>query len=335
MNIQHSTSKPLISVVIPSYNDESIIIPFYKAIVSTLESQNEYDFELIYVDDGSSDGSQETLAKLAEQEPRVTFVELFRNFGQQRALFAGLSIARGDYIVTIDGDYQYPPEVILQLISAMGNQYEMASGIRVNRKDKFLDVLLSKIGNNIIRKILHVKIQDFGSVKAFSRLLVDRILTMKHYFSDVYPAALSLHPSLIEVNVLHKPRPVGHSHWNFWMRLKIYLDLYVSYEDDQFQFLFRFGLLMSIGGFLFWVFMTLYKFLLSHEATFTEISVLCFIISMFGLNFTAWSLALSFMSRVYKQNIHSDPYIIKCIHQNQNKIGHNTTANSPKSFEFN
>ncbi|KGF71697.1 hypothetical protein DO97_16095 [Neosynechococcus sphagnicola sy1] len=230
-----SRSQPLISVVIPSYNDEPIIRPFYDAIVQTLGSQLDYGFELIYVDDGSVDPSPHTLSQLAKEDQRVTFIELCRNYGQQRALFAGLSVAKGDYVVTIDGDYQYPPEVILQLVQAMGHQYEMASGIRTHRRDNWCDILASKLGNLIIRKILAVNLQDFGSVKAFSRPLVDRILALRHYFSDVYPIALSLHPTFVEVKVLHKQRPSGRSHWNLWMRLKLYLYFYIGYSDDHFQ----------------------------------------------------------------------------------------------------
>jgi undecaprenyl-phosphate 4-deoxy-4-formamido-L-arabinose transferase len=306
-----NSGKPLISVVIPSYNDEPIIRPFYKAIADTLSSQKAYDYELIYVDDGSSDGSQETLASLAEEDGRITYLELFRNFGQQRALFAGLSASKGDFVVTLDGDYQYKPEVIFQLVSAMGNEYDMASGIRTNRMDSWRVKLFSKIGNKLIRHILGVSIQDFGSVKAFSRSLVNKILNMKHYFSDVYPSALALQPTFIEVPVLHNPRPIGRSHWNVWKRFRLYVDLYVGYGDDQLQIPFRFGFLCSLGGLFFGICAVIYKSVFGHSASFVELGAWAFTALMLGMFFMAWSMTMSFLIRIYKQNIWGEPYVIR------------------------
>ena len=144
------SSKPIISVVIPSYNDCSIIRPYYEAITSYLEQQQDYDYELIYVDDGSSDGSQRTLTEIANSDDKVIYIELMRNYGQQRALFAGLSESNGDFVVTLDGDFQYDPEVITQLANALGNTYELASGIRKGRQDKKLDMMVSRLGNAAI-----------------------------------------------------------------------------------------------------------------------------------------------------------------------------------------
>ena len=233
--------RPIISVVVPSFNDRDIIMPFYEAIRRTLKSADRFDYEIVYVDDGSSDGSQDILASLAEQDPKVIYVELFRNFGQQKALFAGLSVSKGDYVVTLDGDYQYDPDVILSLVSAMGTTYDMASGIRIGRKGSCFEKWSSSLGNMFIRKILGISIQDFGSVKAFSRSLVDRILALKHFYSDVYPTALSLSPSLVEIPVNHKERFSGRSHWNFGMRFRIYLDLYIAYGNDEFRLPFQLG----------------------------------------------------------------------------------------------
>ncbi|MEJ2718566.1 MAG: glycosyltransferase family 2 protein [Deltaproteobacteria bacterium] len=306
-------SKPLISVVVPSYNDKPIIMPFYEAIRKVLDSTDQFDYEIIYVDDGSSDGSQETLAAIAEQDPRVTYIELFRNFGQQRALFAGMSKSKGDYVVTLDGDYQYDPEAILQLVSAMGGQYDMASGIRVKRTGSFLEKWSSRLGNYIIRRILGIAIQDFGSVKAFSRTLVSKILNLRHSYSDVYPTALSLHPSLVEVLVDHKERYHGRSHWNIWMRFRIYLDLYIAYGNDEFSLPFRFGALVTVSGIGLLFFSFAYKTFLGHEATYAQLGIMSILWTLIGVFFAFWSLVMSFLVRIYKQNAWGEPYLIRRI----------------------
>lgn len=316
--MKKATSKPLISVVIPSYNDEPIIKPFYTAIVETLESQTDYDFELIYVDDGSSDKSQATLAELAALDSRVTFIEFFRNFGQTQALFAGLSISQGDYVVTIDGDYQYPPEAILQLVSAMSGKYDMASGIRINRQDGWVEIVTSQLATISLRKIFKVDIQDFGSVKAISRSLAEKVLKMRHRFSDVNAAALSLRPSLVEVEVLHKPRPSGDSHWNFWMRLKFWLNLYTTYSEDYFQTPCIWGFLISVVGSFSFLF-TGVQAILNPTSSWIK-PIFSWMIFSQGFILMTWSATMYLLVRLYKQNVFNEPYVIKQIHRLEGDI---------------
>lgn len=311
------THKPLISVVLPSYNDEPIILPYYEAITEAFARKNIASYELIYVDDGSKDASQATLAGIAERDPRVTFIELFRNFGQQRALFAGLKESRGQYVITLDGDYQYEPEVIFELMEAMGDDADLASGIRKKRMDNWLETVTSRIGNIIIQKALGVSVEDFGSVKMFSRSLVAEIVMREHYFSDVYPTALALCPKITQIPVAHRPRPVGVSHWNIWMRFKVYLDLYISYGDDHFFGMFRFGVLNIIGSGLFWVAILLYKFTLGHQATVVELTGVSFLWFMFGVFAASWSLTMSFLVRVYKQNTTKNSFVVKRVVRNK------------------
>ena len=307
-------AKPMISIVVPSYNDEEIIRPFFSAIIKVLESQSDYYFELIYVDDGSKDGSQETLKEIAGKDERVTYIEFFRNFGQQRALFAGLKLSRGDFVVTIDGDYQYDPEVILQLVQKLESSgRDLASGVRTDRKDNFFSMLASRLGNGMFKRIFGIQIHDFGSVKAFSRHLVNEIICKEHCFSDVYPSAFSLHPSVVEVDVNHKLRPSGRSHWNIWMRIKVYLDLYIMYGDAHFDLIFRLGVLTTAGGGLLCLSAFVYKFFLGHQITYLQIILLTFIMCVLGINLIGWSLLISFMLRVYKQNIFNSPYRIRRI----------------------
>ena len=305
--------RPLISIVMPSYNDEPIILPYYEAIKKTLGDQKTFDYELVYVDDGSTDGSQNTLERLANEDPRVCFIELYRNFGQQRALFAGMSHAVGDYVITLDGDYQYPPQVIIQLAEALRKGPELVSGIRKGRRDPLFSRIASGIGNHIIRSILKVNLQDFGSVKAFRRDLVDRILAMRHYFSDVYPAALSLRPKLAEIEVEHLGRSLGRSHWDIWMRIKLYLDIYVSYSDDQFTGIFRAGILLIVAGIIGSAVMVLWKLLLGHQASLLQIVTGGYLISFTGGALIGWTLLMTFVTRIYKQNVLNEPFAIRRI----------------------
>jgi glycosyltransferase involved in cell wall biosynthesis len=303
--------KKIISVVLPSFNDDPIILPYYKAITDKLESQMKYDFELIYVDDGSHDGSPATLQALSESDPRVTYIELFRNYGQQRALFAGLAASKGDYVITLDGDFQYGPEVILQLVEAMSDKYDLASGIRIKRQDPPFERATSYIGNHLIQKIFHSDIKDFGSVKCFSRILVDKITSYRHCFSDVYPAALSLHPSTIEIPVEHRERPVGTSHWNLWMRLNIYLNLYATYSDSRMHLSLALGILTTLLGIFAIGAWSAYSLVGSVGIYFLPIFMLCLLVFFTGIIMSYTAIIIHYLLRIYLQNSFTAPFTIR------------------------
>lgn len=309
------SSKKLISIVIPSFNDNEIILPYYRAIRETLDNQTEFDFELIYVDDGSSDNSIDTLSNLARNEEKVIYIEFFRNFGQQPALFAGLLQSKGDYVITLDGDYQYHPSIIIELIEAMGNRFDMASGIRINRQDPLIATWFSRLGNIIYNRILGGRITDFGSVKVFSRNLVNQIIAHKHRFSDVYSAAVSLRPSTVEVEVEHLKRPVGSSHWTVWMKIKLYAELYMYYSHSQFDIPFLFGVIMTVLGFATGLSTCLWSLFSYNPSQSVPILLVAFSLFLCGFFITAWSFTMALLLKIYKQNAHSAPYNIRRIIQ--------------------
>lgn len=305
--------KKLISIILPSYNDAAIIQPYFEAITQLMNQQAEYDYEMIYVDDGSSDDSNARLTEIANKNSHVTFIQLYKNFGQQRALLAGLERAKGEIMITLDGDFQYQPNVILQLANEMKGDVKLVSGIRKKRKDPIFDKITSKFGNTIINQIFSMDIKDFGSVKAFSRDLVDNLLKFRHFYSDVYPSALSLSPNMVEIEVEHLDRHSGTSHWNLWMRLKLFLDLYITYGQDHFQLPFKIGIGVMLTSFIGLPSLLLYKLILFHEATVFEILFSFFLIGFVGFSLIIWSLMLTLLVRVYKQNTSSDPYVVKDI----------------------
>ena len=202
--------KRLLSLIVTSYNDREIIEPHFKAIMKILHGQDHYDWEVIFVDDGSSDGSVETLKKLAEKDSRVFLVELSRNFGQQKAFFAGMKQARGDIVITLDGDYQYEPACILDLANKIEEGFDLASGIRTKRHDPIFSRLTSSIGQRLVRRALRYPVKDFGAVKAFSRFLTEQIKVRENYCIMPYGMAYALTSRIAEVPVRYRPR-VGRS----------------------------------------------------------------------------------------------------------------------------
>lgn len=299
------TPPRLLSIVVPSYNDAPIIRSFHSAIVAEMEKQDRWRWELVYVDDGSIDESPEILAELARADSRVGALLLLHNFGQQRALFAGLEHARGDVVVIIDGDYQYEPSAILAMADALAPDVDMVSGIRVDRRDPGRDRFFSAIGNWLLGRILDSRLTDYGSTKAFSRALVGRILAMRHHFSDVLPAALSTRPRVAETAVPHRPRPSGRSHWNVWMRAMLLLDTYVLYGHQRMNSGIKFGALLALSapavaltgiaaGWPWYAWLGASVYLGSAAAA-----------------LVAWALVMRLVMRLYRQNVSRDPYIVR------------------------
>lgn len=289
----------LLSVVITSYNDQPIIEPYFEAIRSTLSRQETFNWEILYVDDGSSDGSLETLNRIAQEDSHVTVIELARNFGQQKAFLAGIKRARGDVIITLDGDFQYPPDCLMELARKTLGGYDIVSGVRVHRKDPLLTRTASVAGQIFIRKIFQVPVQDFGAIKAFSRFIVGQILRYESYCTNVYGLAYALTNRFIEIPVEHLPRPTGHSKWNLTKRLHVYFDLYLAYYPYESTRLLKFGFLTLLG------FLALYLILyfsLSHDIFFHMLTAVLFLAMMgISMGLILGSLFFSFLLRIYRQ----------------------------------
>jgi glycosyltransferase involved in cell wall biosynthesis len=297
---EKAADKPELTVVIPNFNDGEAVECFIAQVISELHERPDYTFEILLVDDGSTDGSQARLRRLADTTPILRVIELFRNFGQQAALYVGLAQARGSIIVTIDGDGQYPPDSILALADAIRAGHDMASGIRQQRRDTIADRLASHIGGLLIRNLLKFNVGDFGSVKAFSRPLTDRILSAQIGTPDVYPAALSWKPLLMEIPIAHRPRQIGVSKWSLAKRLKLYFDLYFKYADDRLGLIFKLGTFLVFGSIATTCLALLYKLLFHHQESVLVILSLGAIFFVMGLQILLWSLSTSAMKQILR-----------------------------------
>ena len=167
---------PELSVVVTLYNEAASLDELHRRTIDSLESLGR-SFEIVYVDDGSTDGSFATLARLHETDPRVRAVRFKRNFGQHPAMHAGLSRARGDIVVTMDGDLQNLPEDIPRLVAAVDGGYDVASGRRAARNDSWGRTLPSRLINGMLRRFTQVDISDFGcAFNAYRREVVTPML---------------------------------------------------------------------------------------------------------------------------------------------------------------
>src|SRR5437868_10289172 len=203
---------PDVSIVVTLYNEAASLDELYRRTLDALQ-QGPRTFELIFVDDGSTDGTFAALERLHERDGRVRAVRFKRNFGQHPAMHAGLARARGDVVVTMDGDLQNAPEDIPRLVAAVEAGADVASGRRAVRRDSWGRTLPSRLINGMLRRFTGVAISDFGC--AFNAYRRDAVVPMlgaigKQKFTKAL--VLSGGAGVVEVDVAHASR-AGHSRY--------------------------------------------------------------------------------------------------------------------------
>src|SRR5256885_4307109 len=216
----------MLSIVIPIHNEEPSLLPLYDRLTAVLESLQK-PYEILFVDDASTDRSFELLANLVETDERLKVIRLRRNFGQTAALSAGFHEAEGDVIIAMDGDLQHAPEDIPALLKKIDEGYDIASGWRKERVDNAITRKIpSRIANWLMSKASGVDLRDFGTTfKAYRA----EILKDVHLYGELHrfiPALASFYGArIIEVPIRNSPRIGGGSHYGLSRTFRVMFDI--------------------------------------------------------------------------------------------------------------
>ena len=216
---------PRLSVIVLVYNEAESVEPLHEELMGVLEALD-FSFEVVYVDDGSRDGSTERLGRLASHDGRVRVVSFRRNFGQTAAVQAGIDHSRGDILVFMDGDMQNDPHDIPRLLGKVDEGYDVVSGWRRDRQDDAMRVVPSRIANWIIARVTGVPLNDFGcTLKAYHRDVIQdvKLYGEMHRFIPVYASWVGAR--ITEITVHHRPRLHGHSKYSLARTSRVLLDL--------------------------------------------------------------------------------------------------------------
>ena len=210
------------------YNEQESVGPLYQAIVAAVTPLG-YSFEMVFVDDGSADRTVAVATELARNDPRLRIVKFRRNYGQTAAMAAGIEYARGDILVTMDGDLQNDPEDIGEFVAKIEEGYDIVVGWRFNRQDKLVSRKIpSRVANWLIAKVTGVPIRDNGcSLKAFRASLIKNIPLYSEMHRFIPAMASMAGPRLAEIKVRHHARRFGQSKYGLSRIYKVLLDLAV------------------------------------------------------------------------------------------------------------
>lgn len=220
--------RPELSVIVPFYNEAESIVALHRAIVAAVEPMG-VSFEMVFVDDGSRDGTFAIAAQIAAGDPRVRVVKFRRNYGQTPAMAAGIEHARGRILVTMDGDLQNDPTDIARFLEKIEEGNDIVVGWRHNRQDKLVSRKIpSRIANWLIGKVTGVPIRDNGcSLKAFRASLIKNIPLYSEMHRFIPAMASIAGPRIAEIKVLHHARQFGQSKYGLSRIYKVLLDLMV------------------------------------------------------------------------------------------------------------
>lgn len=307
-----------LSVVIPLYNEEENVEKLHEKLREVL-SNLEISHEIIYIDDGSLDGTLRILEEIQKRDPNVVVLSFRRNFGQTAAFAAGFDFARGDIVITMDGDLQNDPADIPKLLEAIKDA-DLVSGWRKNRKDPFFSRRLpSIIANWLIGKVTGVKIHDYGcSLKAYRREVVKnlRLYGEMHRF---IPALASWYGVKIkEIEVTHHPRYSGKSKYGIGRTIKVLLDLVTvkflhSFSTKPIQFFGPIGVFFMFLGATIVLYLMFLKFSKGVSIGGRPLLLGGFFSILIGLNFIGMGLLGEMIVRVYHETQKKPIYILKKI----------------------
>jgi len=306
------------SVVIPVFNEAENLKELYERLRSSMNLLSS-DYEIIFVDDGSTDKSMEVMNHIAGQDTRVKILQLARNFGQTAALSAGIKYATGDIVILMDADLQNDPADIPRLVEKLKEGYDLVSGWRKQRKDPFFTrALPSMLANFLISSITGIKLHDFGcTLKAYRRSLLGDINLYgeMHRLIPVYAAWRGAR--ITEVVVTHHPRVAGTSKYGLGRIFKVVLDLITAYFFSSFStkpihFFGGLGLLLTLGGVLSGIVVLVEKYYLpdapAHRNPLLLLAVFLFLV---GFQMVMIGLLAEILIRTYFEVQDKPTYIIR------------------------
>jgi len=309
--------RPRLSVVIPLYNEEESIPHLRMALTAALERQGE-PYEIIIVDDGSRDGGYALLRQWAEADPRLTVIRLRRNFGQTAAFSAGFDHARGEIVVTMDADLQNDPDDIPKLIAKMDEGFDIVSGWRIHRQDRYLDRKLpSMIANRLISNVTEVQLHDYGcSLKAYRRDVLQHVKLYGELHRFIPALASQVGGTVAEVAVNHRARQYGRSKYGISRTVRVMLDLILvwflgSYSTRPIHVFGSIGLLSAGGGVLIGLYLTFVKLFLGQNIGGRPMLLLAVLLVVIGVQLITMGLLGEMTIRTYHESQNKPIYIVR------------------------
>ena len=300
----------LLSIVVPCFNEDESVGIFLEEIQKTLK---EYNFEVIYVNDGSSDNTLKYIKELASKNSNVKYISFSRNFGKESAIFAGLKYASGDYICLMDADLQHPPKLIPEMLEAVLDEgYDVAAARRVSRKGEpkiksFFSHRFYKVFNRISDIDMVEGATDY---RIMTRQVVDSVLNLPEYnrFSKGLFQWVGFDTKWIEYENIE--RIAGESTWSFWGLIKYSIEGLVAFTTLPLSVSTFFGMVFSVIAFIYMLFIII-RYLIYSEAVPGYPTLICSLLLLGGIQLLSIGVLGKYLEKTYFEAKNRPIFIVK------------------------
>jgi len=311
-----SKSERLISIVIPLYNEAESLNELYAQIKEVTDA-NRYNYEIIFVDDGSDDGSLDVLKQLKRKDKNVKIISFRRNYGKSAALATGFEYAKGDVVITMDADLQDDPHEIPNLLKKLDEGYDLVSGWKKKRYDPITKTIPSRIFNFVVSTLTGIKIHDFNcGLKAYRKTVTQDIKVYGELHRYLPVLAHWAGYKIGEIVVQHHPRKYGKTKFGASRFLKGFLDLLTvmfttRYFKRPLHLFGTLGILIFLIGFGITFYLSLLKIIENISLSNRPLFILGVMFTIVGIQFISIGLLGEMITRAYQ---HLETYSIKEIH---------------------
>lgn len=302
---------PLLSVIVPCYNEEEVLQMFYNETTSVLKNIKS-DYELIFVDDGSKDKTASILKNLAKEDNNVKYILLSRNFGKEGAMYAGLKLSKGDFVVLMDADLQDPPSLLPQMLEIVSNgEYDCVGTRRVTRKgEPKIRSFFARSFYRLINRLSKIEIVDGArDFRLMSRTMVDAILEMSEYnrFSKGIFSWVGFETKWLEYENIE--RAAGQTKWSFWKLFKYSLEGIIGFSTAPLTFVAITGFIISILGFIAIIVVIIKALVLGYGDGWA--SLVCIIVLSGGLQLLSIGVVGQYLAKTYLETKKRPIFIAK------------------------
>lgn len=302
-----------ISIVVPMYNEQESLGILYKELNRVTDTLPEYEFEYLFVNDGSSDATFAEIRQLAEKDKRVRYVSFSRNFGKEAALYAGLKNATGDYVATMDADLQDPPALLPQMIAMIeAGDCDNVATRRVNRKgEPPIRSFFAKCFYKVMRHLSHIEIADGArDYRLMSRAMVDSIVSVSEYnrFSKGIFAWVGYETKWLEFENVE--RSAGETKWSFWKLVRYSFDGIINFSDTPIRISSYLGLLLTVLSFVA-IIIEVIRALVFGDPVAGWPSLVCIITFIGGIQLFCMGIMGQYIAKTYMEVKRRPHYIVK------------------------
>lgn len=307
--------RKLVSIIVPAYNEEASLLPFHEAVSHVADGLPQYDFELLYVNDGSTDATQDILQQLASKDRRVAFVTLSRNFGKEAAMLAGFDHARGDCAVVMDADLQHPPYVINEMLQHWEEGFDDVYARRRTRgKESWLRRRLTMLFYRILaRSSRYEVLQNVGDFRLLDRKCINALRELRE--TERYTKGLYSWIGFRKKELLfdQEERRYGTSHWSLLQLTGLAIEGLVSFSTAPLRIATVMGMITGLGAFVYLVY-TFIKALAYGDPVAGYPTLICVMLFLGSVQLICLGIIGEYLGRVFTESKHRPNYLVEDYH---------------------